>query len=75
MHNITFNLNGEEVSASVPAHHTLLTLVHETLGLTGTKEGCGDGDCGTCTMIVNGETVCSCLMLGVEADGMGRSGR
>jgi len=69
MHDIKFKLNGEEVTASVPAHHTLLTVVHETLGLTGTKEGCGDGDCGACTMLVNGETVCSCLMLAVEADG------
>jgi carbon-monoxide dehydrogenase small subunit len=53
----------------VEPHLTLLEVLRDTLGLTGTKEGCGTGDCGACTVLVNGEPVCSCLTLALEAEG------
>ena len=60
---ICFKLNGEPIQVSVPAHWTLLRLLREQLGLTGTKEGCGIGECGACTILLNGVPVHSCLLL------------
>lgn len=66
---ITLKVNGEEVTAAVEPDKTLLWLLREELNLTGTKEGCGAGECGACTVIFNGKAVNSCLVLAVEADG------
>lgn len=66
---IRLKVNGEDVSVSVDTHKTLLWLLREELHLKGTKEGCGRGECGACTVILNGEPVNSCLVLAVEADG------
>jgi carbon-monoxide dehydrogenase small subunit len=62
-------VNDRPRSVDVLAHHTLLDVLREELGLTGTKECCLVGECGACTVIVDGRSVDSCLMLGVEADG------
>lgn len=66
---LTFSVNKQPVEIVVEPHLTLLEVLRDTLGLTGTKEGCGTGDCGACTILVNAEPVCSCLMLAVEAEG------
>jgi len=66
---INLTVNGERVSAQVEDSWTLLRLLREELALTGTKEGCGKGECGACTVIVAGKPVNSCLVLAVEADG------
>ncbi len=66
---IELTINGQRYSVDVPVCHTLLDLLRDDLGLTGTKECCVVGECGACTVIVNGRTVNSCLMLAVEADG------
>ncbi len=66
---LTFSVNKEPVEIVVAPHLTLLDVLRDTLGLTGAKEGCGSGDCGACTVLVNAEPVCSCLMLAVEAEG------
>jgi carbon-monoxide dehydrogenase small subunit len=58
----TWNLNGSEVTASFPAARRLLDVLREDLKVTGTKEGCGEGECGACTVLLNGEPVLSCLM-------------
>jgi len=68
-HTLSFSVNTHPVKIVVEPHLTLLDVLRENLGLTGTKEGCGTGDCGACTVLVNGEPVCSCLMLAVEAEG------
>jgi aerobic-type carbon monoxide dehydrogenase small subunit (CoxS/CutS family) len=60
-------VNGEEVFAEVPPNSTLLRFLREELGLTGTKEGCGAGECGACTVILNGKAVNSCLVMALEA--------
>jgi len=62
-------VNGEAVEASFLPHKTLLEVLREDLGLTGTKHGCELGECGTCTVLVDGEPVLSCLVLGLEAEG------
>jgi len=62
-------VNGRSRAIDVLAHHTLLEVLRDDLGLTGTKECCLVGECGACTVIVDGVSVDSCLMLGVEADG------
>jgi len=69
MTNVTLIVNGETRSASVPAETTLLCLLRESFHLTGAKLGCDVGDCGTCTVIVDGKPVNSCLMLAAQADG------
>jgi carbon-monoxide dehydrogenase small subunit len=61
--------NGTERSIEIEAHHTLLDVLREDLALTGTKECCLVGECGACSVLVDGAAVDSCLMLGVEADG------
>ena len=68
-HAITMTVNGKSVSLEVAAHHTLLQVLRDQLGLTGTKDGCSEGDCGACTVIVNGAPVNSCLVLAPQADG------
>lgn len=69
MHDIQFTVNGQSEHATVPATLTLLDLLRDRLSLTGTKEGCGIGECGACTVLFDGNPVTSCLMLAVEADG------
>ena len=66
---VTTKINGEQTEYLCDATHTMLDVLRDQLGLTGSKEGCGSGDCGACSIIVDGRLVCSCLMLGVEADG------
>ncbi len=62
-------INGEPVEFLCEARQSLLESLRDILGLTGSKEGCLTGDCGACTVLVDGRPVCSCLMLGVEARG------
>ena len=62
-------VNGEPVELAVPPHKTLLEVLREDLGLTGTKHGCELGECGTCTVLVDGEPVLSCLALPIELEG------
>jgi carbon-monoxide dehydrogenase small subunit len=66
---VTFTINGERYELFIEPNVTLLDAVRDEARLTGAKEGCGTGDCGACSMIVDGRLVTSCLMLAVEADG------
>ena len=66
---VSFGFNGNKMKMTVEDHWTLLHLIREELGYTGTKEGCGSGECGACTVIVDGEAVNSCLYLAAEIDG------
>ena len=66
---IKFVLNGEPIEVEVPPHWTLLRLLREGLGLTGTKEGCGIGECGTCTVLLDGMPVNACLVLAPKVEG------
>ena len=68
-HHVTLHVNGDEYDALVEPQQTLLDVLRDTLMLTGTKEGCATGDCGACSVTVDGVLQCSCLMLGVEANG------
>ncbi len=68
-HRITFSVNGELEQVDVPSNMTLLKMLRENLALTGTKNGCAEGECGACTVLMNGEPVNSCLILAVECDG------
>jgi carbon-monoxide dehydrogenase small subunit len=68
-HTITLTINGARESLDVPANTTLLQLLREKLALTGTKNGCAAGECGACTVMMNGEPVTSCMVLAVEAEG------
>ena len=68
-HHIATTVNGDPVEFLCETQDTLLDVLRDQLGLTGTKEGCGTGDCGACSVTVDGRLVCSCLMLGVEVDG------
>jgi aerobic carbon-monoxide dehydrogenase small subunit len=67
--NLVMNLNGEERSVSVHPFARLLDVLREDLRLTGTKEGCGEGECGACTIFLNGQVVNSCLVPAVQAQG------
>jgi len=66
---VRFTLNGESVEVAFAPHKTLLEVLREDLGLTGTKHGCELGECGTCTILVDGRSILSCLMLGLDAEG------
>lgn len=66
---IKLTINGESVEAAVEPNKTLLHFLREDLGLTGTKHGCGLGDCGACTVIMDGKAVNSCLVLAIQAQG------
>ncbi|MBT3373403.1 MAG: (2Fe-2S)-binding protein [Rhodospirillaceae bacterium] len=68
-HHITTTLNGEEAEYLCEPQETLLDVLRDQVGLTGTKEGCSSGDCGACSVMLDGRLVCSCLVLGVEAEG------
>ncbi len=64
-----FSVNGDEVTLDVPGMRRLLDALREDLGLTGTKEGCGEGECGACSVLVDGEVVDSCLVPVSQVDG------
>lgn len=66
---IQFKVNDDLVSVEVEAHWTLLRVIRDELGLTGTKEGCGEGDCGACTVLMDDRAVNSCLIFAVDVDG------
>jgi carbon-monoxide dehydrogenase small subunit len=66
---VTTKINGESVEFLCDTTQTLLDVLRNELDMTGTKEGCGTGDCGACSVNLNGELVCSCLVFGVEANG------
>jgi carbon-monoxide dehydrogenase small subunit len=66
---VRMRVNGRSVALEIPAHHTLLDALRDSVRLTGTKECCSEGECGACTVLVNGQAVCSCLVLAVEMDG------
>lgn len=66
---VTTTVNGDEAEFLCEPRETLLDCLRDKLHMTGAKEGCGTGDCGACSVTVDGRLVCSCLMLGVEAEG------
>jgi aerobic carbon-monoxide dehydrogenase small subunit len=66
---VSLTVNGEARDAMVDTRDTLLELLRGSLGLTGTKEGCSNGNCGACTVLVDGDPVCACIMFAVEASG------
>lgn len=66
---VSATVNGDDVEFVCPAGESLLDVLRNRLGLTGAKEGCGTGDCGACSVTVDGELVCSCLVLGAEVQG------
>jgi carbon-monoxide dehydrogenase small subunit len=68
-YHITTTINGDEVEFLCEPDQTLLDVLRDELNLTGSKEGCASGDCGACSVMVDGRLVCSCLVLGVEVEG------
>jgi carbon-monoxide dehydrogenase small subunit len=68
-HHVTTTINGNAVEYLCETRQTLLEVLRDELDMTGTKEGCGTGDCGACSVTLDGQLVCSCLVLGVEANG------
>jgi len=66
---ISFKINGRDCTVDVPPAMRLLDLLRDRLGLTGTKEGCGEGECGACTVIIDGDAVNSCLVLASQVRG------
>ncbi len=66
---VTTTINGEAVEFLCETQQTLLDVLRDELDLTGSKEGCASGDCGACSVMLNGRLVCSCLVLGVETEG------
>jgi carbon-monoxide dehydrogenase small subunit len=66
---ITLNVNGKSYEVAIEPRQSLLQVLREALYLTGTKEGCSEGECGACTVILDGKTVDSCLIFGLEAEG------
>jgi carbon-monoxide dehydrogenase small subunit len=69
VHKINITINGELEQVTVPSNMTLMHMLRETLSLTGTKNGCSAGECGACTVLLNGEPVNSCMVLAAECDG------
>ena len=69
MKKVSLNINGKDYCEVVDGEMRLLDLLRDRLGLIGTKEGCGEGECGACTIIMDGETVNSCLVMAFQADG------
>ena len=69
LRHIQTNINGEQVDFLCEPRHSLLEVLRDVLGMTGTKEGCNDGNCGACTVILDGRIVNSCLVLAVEVHG------
>lgn len=69
IHHISLTINSAWEQVDVPSNMTLLSMLREKLALTGTKNGCTSGECGACTVLLNGEPVNSCLVLAVECDG------
>jgi aerobic carbon-monoxide dehydrogenase small subunit len=68
-HHVSAVINGEPTEFLCETQQTMLDVLRDELGLTGSKEGCASGDCGACSIIVDGKLICSCLMLGCEAEG------
>ena len=68
-HDVSVDVNGEQIELEVPARRLLVHFLRDDLGLTGTHVGCDTGNCGACTVHVNGEPVKSCMLLAVQADG------
>lgn len=68
-YHVTAKINGDEREFLCDAEDTLLDVLRDELGLTGSKEGCSSGDCGACSVLLNGRLVCSCLVLGAEVEG------
>ena len=68
-HDLTLRINGEERELRVPSHRSLLDALRHEVGLTGAKKGCDVGECGSCTVLMDGQPVCACLVLAVEVDG------
>ena len=68
-YHVTTTINGDEVDFLCESDQTLLSVLRDELVMTGTKEGCGTGDCGACSVTVDGRLMCSCLVLGVEVEG------
>ena len=68
-HRITLSVNGVDEQVEVPSSMTLLQMLRDKLALTGTKNGCNAGECGACTVLLNGEPINSCMILAVECDG------
>ena len=68
-HHVTTTINGDPVEFLCEPEQTLLDVLRDELGLTGSKEGCASGDCGACSVMVDDRLVCSCLVLGAEVDG------
>lgn len=66
---VRFRMNGQEHEREIPSHITLLELIRDELGLTGTKEGCEIGECGACTVLLDGKPVYACLVLAPKVDG------
>jgi carbon-monoxide dehydrogenase small subunit len=66
---VSTKINGDNVEYVCEGDETLLDVLRDRLGLTGSKEGCGSGDCGACSVVLDGRLVCSCLVLGAEAEG------
>ena len=66
---VSTTVNGDPVEFACPAEESLMDALRNRVGLTGVKEGCGTGDCGACSITLDGQLVCSCLVLGVEANG------
>lgn len=66
---VTTTIKGEPTEFLCEPHQSMLDVLRNTLGLTGSKEGCGSGDCGACSITLDGRLVCSCLMLAAEAEG------
>jgi xanthine dehydrogenase YagT iron-sulfur-binding subunit len=66
---VSLNVNGRDVMVHVPPHRSLLDTLRESLGLTGSKKVCNEGDCGACTVIVDGRTIYSCLTLAISCEG------